>query len=71
MIIKIINISKTHFYDTIIYYINLLSGQRKMKLLDNGPGDLGSIPGRVIPKTQKMVLDASLVQKMVLDASAL
>ena len=25
-----------------------------------GPGDLGSIPGRVIPKTQKMVLDASL-----------
>ena len=26
----------------------------------NGPGDLGSIPGRVIPKTQKMVLDASL-----------
>ena len=26
----------------------------------NGPGDLGSIPGRVIPKTQKMVL-ASLL----------
>ena len=26
----------------------------------NGPGDLGSIPGRVIPKTQKMVLDATL-----------
>ena len=25
-----------------------------------GPGDLGSIRGRVIPKTQKMVLDASL-----------
>ena len=25
----------------------------------NGPGDLGSIPGRDIPKTQKMVLDAS------------
>ena len=25
-----------------------------------GPGDLGSIPGRVIPKTLKMVLDASL-----------
>ena len=29
--------------------------------LANGPGDLGSIPGRVIPKTQKMVLDASLL----------
>ena len=27
----------------------------------NGPGDLGSVPGRVIPKTQKMVLDASLL----------
>ena len=27
----------------------------------NGPGDVGSIPGRVIPKTQKMVLDASLL----------
>ena len=27
----------------------------------NGPGDLGSIPGRVIPKTQKIVLDAPLL----------
>ena len=27
----------------------------------NRPGDLGSVPGRVIPKTQKMVLDASLL----------
>ena len=27
----------------------------------NGPGDLGSIPGRVIPKTFKMVLDTSLL----------
>ena len=26
----------------------------------NGPGDRGSIPGRVIPKTQKLVLDAAL-----------
>ena len=26
----------------------------------NGPGDLGSIQGRVIPKTLKMVLDISL-----------
>ena len=26
-----------------------------------GPGDLGSIPGRVIPKTLKMVLDISLL----------
>ena len=27
----------------------------------NGPGDLGSIPGHVIPKTLKMVLDTSLI----------
>ena len=27
----------------------------------NGPGDRGSAPRRIIPKTQKMVLDASLL----------
>ena len=27
----------------------------------NGPGDQGSVPVRVIPKTQKMVLDAALL----------
>ena len=27
----------------------------------NDPGDPGSIPGRVIPKTQKMVLDATFL----------
>ena len=27
----------------------------------NGPGDWGSTPGRVIPKTFKMVLDTSLL----------
>ena len=27
----------------------------------NGPGDRGSIAGGVIPKTQKMVLDTSLL----------
>ena len=27
----------------------------------NGLGDWGSIPGRVIPKTHKMVLDATLL----------
>ena len=27
----------------------------------NGPGDLGSIPGRVIPKTLKMELDTTLL----------
>ena len=32
-----------------------------VRVFTNGPGDLDSIPGRVIPKTQKMVLDASLL----------
>ena len=32
-----------------------------VRVFANGPGDLGSILGRVIPKTQKMVLDASLL----------
>ena len=32
-----------------------------VRVFANGPGVLGSIPGRVIPKTQKMVLDASLL----------
>ena len=31
------------------------------RVFANGPGDLGSIPGRVIPKTFKMVLDSSLL----------
>ena len=29
----------------------------------NGPGGLGSIPGRVIPKSQKIVLNATLLDK--------
>ena len=32
-----------------------------VRVFANGPGDLGSIPGRFIPKTQKMVLDASFL----------
>ena len=31
------------------------------KVFANGPGDLGSILGRVIPKTLKIVLDTSLL----------
>ena len=32
-----------------------------VRVFANGPGDLASISGRVIPKTQKMALDASLL----------
>ena len=53
----------------ILFYcrITVLSGNKlpdiglAVRVFANGPGDLGSIPGRVIPKTQKMVLDASLL----------
>ena len=31
------------------------------RVFGNGPGDRGTIPGRIIPKTQKMLLDASLL----------
>ena len=31
------------------------------RVFANGPGDWGSIPGRIIPKTLKMVLDTSLL----------
>ena len=37
-------------------FIGLLS-----RVFTNGPGDQGSIPDRVIPKTQKMVFDISLL----------
>ena len=30
-----------------------------LRVFANGPGDLGSIPSRVIPKTLKMLLDTS------------
>ena len=32
-----------------------------VRVFASGPGDLRSIPGRVIPQTQKMVLDPSLL----------
>ena len=43
-----------------IHYINRAIGLMS-RVFANGPGDRGSIPGRVIPKTQKMVLDAALL----------
>ena len=41
---------------TLLYIINIIG-----RVFANGPGDLGSIPVRVIPKTLKMVLDTSLL----------
>ena len=38
------------------YFIGLVG-----RVIANGPGDLGSIPGRVIPKNLKMVPNTSLL----------
>ena len=40
-----------YIYIYIYIYIAMM-----VRVFTNGPGDLLSIPGRVIPKTQKMVL---------------
>ena len=52
--------------DFVLFYVHLLiSNQNKRylvgKTFTNGPGDLGSIQGNVIPKTLKMVLDTVLL----------
>ena len=36
-----------------------------VRVFANGLGDLGSIPGQVIPKTQKIVLDVSLLNTQI------
>ena len=36
--------------------------ERVGRMFASGPEDLGSIPGHVIPKTLKMVLDTSLLK---------
>ena len=45
-----------YIYIYIYYQIGIM-----IRVFANGLGDLGSIPGQVIPKTHKMVLDASLL----------
>ena len=43
------------------YFIFIVLGGPAVRVFANGPGDLGSIPGRVIPKTLKMELDTTLL----------
>ena len=45
---------------TYFYHIVRSTGPA-VRVFANGPGDLGSIPGRVIPKTLKMELDTTLL----------
>ena len=56
--IIIISYWKPYSSVQIMFYVGMhLVG----RIFANGTGDRGSIPGRVIPKTQKKVLDASLL----------
>ena len=69
------HIFSSSFYQLIKYVANhtyflYLSSMRKLhfsfhfgqvsKVFANGPGDRGSIPGQILSKTQKMVLETSL-----------
>ena len=44
-----------------VFFTGLPDIGMMVRVFANDPGDLGSIPGRVISKTQKMVLNASLL----------
>ena len=48
--------NRLRYGKTLYIYIGLV-----VCMFANNPGDRGSIPGRVIPKIQKMVLDESLL----------
>ena len=52
---QVTNVSRNYYYsfDRLIGLVG--------RVFINGPGDLGSIPGHVIPKTLKMVLDTALL----------
>ena len=43
------------------FICNILLEYIILKMFANGPGDLGSVPGRVIQKTFTMVLNTSLL----------
>ena len=48
-------------YISLFYYLFNRAIGIMVRVFTDGLGDRGSIPGRVIPKTQKMVLDAALL----------
>ena len=55
-------ISRNYSNLIIIFYLHTNQAiGLAVRVFTNGLGDRGSIPGRVIPKTQKMVLDAAFL----------
>ena len=59
--ITLVILRETIVFFLIIWCEFLLDIGMMVRVFANGPGDLSSIPGWVIPKSQKMVLDASLL----------
>ena len=62
MFVKIplnINSDKVENFNFLLYFNRDIGPA--VRVFANGPGDLGSIPGRVIPKTLKMELDTTLL----------
>ena len=55
------NIKYTLYFSEIQGYLEYFFIGLMSRVFTHGPGALGSIPGRVIPKTQKRVLDATLL----------
>ena len=55
------HINLRRLFNAKFIFMKIVLFQTAVRVFANGPGDLGSVPGRVIPKTQKMVLDASLL----------
>ena len=60
-----VNVIVQLYFELVHYDVRVLDisqyATETLSVFANGPGILGSIPGRVIPKTQRMVLDASLL----------
>ena len=60
--IKVWRLGLVKFLGFIAYQPLRVAIDQMGRVLANGPGDRGLIPGQVITKTQKMVLDATLVR---------
>ena len=58
-----LQVIKMYSFDLFLFLRNKIV-TIKRNVFANGTGDRGSIPGRVIPKTQKMVLDAALLSTL-------
>ena len=51
----------SNYKEIFLFALSLIRIGLVGKVFANGPGDMGSIPDRVIPKTLKIVLNASLL----------